>query len=123
MEILLICACIGSFSVGVLIGLWKPWVSDEPFGNQTEVEHGEYFIGNWPNFMIEKTYIPSLWDYTPHEYLAIDNEGKVWAFNKKPVIKENKWMPSEGDESAYNVIDVDPPKDFTKCIWQRPIEK
>jgi hypothetical protein len=58
------------------------------------------------------------WDKIPkgYDFVAIDENGKMYAYRQKPEYYNNDW--SEGDFTY--ICDVCPPTDFTKCLYERP---
>lgn len=52
-------------------------------------------------------------------WVAVDKDGEVYEFSDRPFVAPFKelWTPS--DDGDWNWIkDIDPPADFTKCIWE-----
>ena len=70
-------------------------------------EHGLDFPIVWSNLRLY------------HQWVAIDANGELWAFPEKPEIDKasRRWIPASS--ICTYICDVNPPADFTQCIWQR----
>lgn len=61
---------------------------------------------------------PIDWEDIIYNWQAIDANGDVCTYEKKPVKGRTMWHGLN-----YNlrlVAKVNPPKDFSECLWQRP---
>jgi hypothetical protein len=55
-----------------------------------------------------------------YQWVAIDADGELWAFTSSPKINNilEQWAPTS---VVYQyMFNVNPPADFTQCLWKRP---
>lgn len=50
-------------------------------------------------------------------WVAIDSDGQVWEYSKKPIIANKMWNNSENGRYMY-IRKVARPHNFTSCIWE-----
>jgi len=71
--------------------------------------------------MANSNHPPIPWDKTFWDWQAIDADGSVCTYAQKPTQGLRIWVPV--CQAWMKKQRVDPPTDFTKCIWQRPQNK
>ena len=54
------------------------------------------------------------------QWIAIDANGEVWAYDLKPTIDETRsnWDNSDDDGVAWEIGAVEPPEDYTKELYR-----
>ena len=50
-------------------------------------------------------------------WVAVDANGEVWEYAKKPVITDDMWNYLESFRLGY-IGKVSPPRNFKNCIWE-----
>lgn len=53
-------------------------------------------------------------------WVAVDGDGEVYEYSGRPVVALNPelWAMSDDDDKWNWIKDIEPPLDFTKCIWE-----
>ncbi len=64
---------------------------------------------------------PLDWGKLPsyYKWLAIDANGEIYAYEKKPKILDNPHWKAV-DYNFWFKGETSPPADFTQCLWKRP---
>ncbi len=61
---------------------------------------------------------PIPWEKTMYDWQAIQPDGSVYVYGKKPIKGIDLWFNSDSNWDL--VAKVNPPKDFSKCLWKHP---
>jgi hypothetical protein len=62
---------------------------------------------------------PIAWKKTAWSWQAIDADGSIYTFKEKPTCTADGWQ-SHNPAWCMEWGKRKPPKDFTKCLWERP---